>query len=409
MKDLGAVPARTSVVIFTAILLLGAVTQSARAQTFTILHNFGPFGANPAAGVVEDSAGNLYGTVPYGGDTLNYWGAVFKVDTNGDYSLVYNFNGPNGASPYAPVTLDKAGNLYGTTVGFSPVGDASGLVFKVDPNGNESVLYRFTGGADGASPMGGVIRDEAGNLYGTTQAGGAYNAGVVFKLSRAGRFTVLHSFAGAPSDGAYPAYTNLLMDCQRNLYGVAQLGGAYGRGVLYKLSKDGQYRVLHNFSWTDGSMPFGTPAMDWAGNLYGTTYEGGSSVYGTVWKVSPNGEETVLYNFTRGTDGGGPQGGVILDLLGNLYGSTLFGGTSDYGTLFKLTRKGTLTVLHSFAGAPSDGAYPNGELLGDAKGRLYGTTYAGGPDGPFGGTLWELTTCTDREWCVPFVAARIAK
>ncbi len=256
-------------------------------------------------------------------------------------------------------------------------------------SGTFAVLHSFVGGSsDGAAPQSGLIRDKNGNLYGTTVYGGSSNFGVVFRVATNGRFTVLHSFAG--SDGGYPQHGSLLMDTKGNLYGTNQQGGAAGNcGVVYKLSKSGTLTVLHSFAGgtTDGCGAVGTPAMDRLGSLYGTTFEGGASNEGIVWKVSKRGTETVLHSFAGGTtDGGHPYAGVIRDAKGNLYGDTFEGGATGVGTVYELS-KGTLTLLHSFAG--SDGAYPVGGVIRDAQGNLYGTTYQGGSSAS--GTVWKLT------------------
>lgn len=370
------------------VLGLGAVTtQSAPAQTFTVLHNFtGPDGAYPYAGLVRDAAGNLYGTAEEGGSSG--YGVVFKVDTSGRETVLSSFTGgPDGGYPYAGLVRDRAGLLYGTTA----YGGASnyGVVFKVDTGGTETVLYSFAGGTtDGCNPYGGLLWDKAGDLYGTTDECGASGFGTVFKVSKTGKETVLHNFAGYP-DGAYPYLTSLLMDKAGNLYGVTSDGGPSFVGVVYKLSKSGKETVLYTFTGgTDGRYPLGTPVMDRGGTLYGTAAVGGSSSGGVVWNVRRRGNETVLHNFAGGSsDGLYPFAGVIMDAKGNLYGDTEDGGTFNLGTVYELNRKGTLTVLHSFAG--TDGSSPFGGVIRDAKGDLYGTAEEGGSDNY--GTVWKLT------------------
>jgi len=201
-----------------------------------------------------------------------------------------------------------------------------------------------------------------------------------------GTESVLHSFTG--SDGAYPTYTSLLIDKQGNLYGVTEGGGASDKGVLYVLRPSGKMTVLHSFRGgrKDGCGPVGTPVMDTNGNLFGAAEYCGSSFDGIVWRVSKSGGETVLHNFAGSPkDGANPFAGVILDAKGNLYGDTLTGGTSGYGTLYKLSKTGKLTLLHSFDGI--DGAYPIGGLTWGARGSLYGTAVQGGSLGY--GTAFE--------------------
>ncbi len=308
--------------------------------------------------------------------------------------MLYTFTGkPDGAEPLAGLIRDAAGNFYGTT--FAGGSSDNGAVFKLSKSGAETVLYSFAGGSsDGAHPWGGLIQDGKGNFYGTTFGGGASNWGVVFKLSKSGAETVLHTFAGGSSDGEFPMYTSLLMDKKGNLYGITEQGGGSDRGVVYKLSKRGKLTVLHSFTGgtADGCYPYGTPAMDVQGNLYGTTYKCGSSNAGIVWKVSNKGKEAVLHNFAGGSsDGAYPYAGVMMDAKGNFYGDTAYGGSgncsSGCGTVYELNKKGTLTRLESFDG--SDGQYPVGGLVQDAKGNLYGTAYIGGSD--LYGTVWKLT------------------
>jgi uncharacterized repeat protein (TIGR03803 family) len=375
-------------------------TSSAQAPTFNVLYTFmgSSDGGEPYAGLVRDKAGNLYGTAISSG--AFGWGVVFKVDTSGAETVLHSFGGvtADGRTPYAGLVRDKAGNLYGTTYEGGGIGcvDGCGTVFKVDTTGTETVLHSFAGGtADGCYPYGGLFRDSAGNLYGTTQSCGAFNFGMVFRLSKSGTLKVLHNFAGGTADGANPLYGSLLMDNKGALYGVAQYGGTSNDGVVYKLSKSGALRVLHSFAGgtTDGCNPDGTPAMDTLGNLYGTAVACGSSNMGVVWKVSKGGAEKVLHSFAGGTtDGAVPIAGVVLDAKGKLYGDTQNGGGtgcfgSGCGTVYKVSKTGTLTLLHTFAGP--EGAMPFGGVIRDTKGNLYGTAFLGGSLD--WGTVWEIT------------------
>jgi uncharacterized repeat protein (TIGR03803 family) len=375
--------------LFAALALGVGATQPAQAQTFTDLYSFSGStdGGYPYAGLIRDNAGTLYGTTQYGGSSL--YGTVFKVDTTGTETVLHSFTGgADGGYPYASVIQDNAGNLYGT----ANIGGASGygVVFKVDTTGTETVLHSFAGGTtDGCFPYQGLVEDQAGTLYGTTVDCGASGQGIVFKLSKKGKLTVLHSFAGGSSDGGFPQFGSLLRDKVGNLYGVAEEGGAASQGVVYKLNEKGTLTVLHSFAGgsSDGCYPFGAVDMDKAGVLYGTTEQCGASNAGTVWKLTKKGKETVLYNFTGGADGGSPFAGVVLDAKGNLYGDTDLGGSSSFGTVFEVSKKGTEKVLHSFAG--SDGEIPLGGVIRDAKGNVYGTTVNGG-SGSYG-TVWTLT------------------
>ena len=208
------------------------------------------------------------------------------------------------------------------------------MVFKLDANGNETLLYGFTGKSDGGRPLAGLTRDSAGNLYGTVSSGGADGYGGIFKLDTAGKETVLYSFTGG-SDGKNPN-SPLLRDSSGNLYSTAP-GGAANDGVVFKVDPDGNLTVLHSFAGTDGCYPLGNLAMDTGGNLYGATQEGGAYSDGTVYQLNTAGQLSVLYNFTGGSDGWEPRGGVILDSTGNLYGTTYGGGKNGTGVIFKIT------------------------------------------------------------------------
>jgi uncharacterized repeat protein (TIGR03803 family) len=390
-----ASPARISIsasCAFTIVLMVGftmvgfaASAPWAQGQTFTVLHSFkgGTDGENPNGGVVRDPAGNLYGTTSYGG-SFNF-GTVFKLDTAGKETVLYTFTGgADGSIPLAGVIRDAAGNLYGTTEAGGDLTCKSsigcGTVFKVDATGNESVLYSFTPAADGAgTPFAGVIRDAAGNLYGTTADGGPYYSGTVFKLDTTGKETVLYTFTGGQggTDGFLPAGA-LIRDAAGNLYGTTQLGGNYSFGTVFKVDPTGTETVLYRFrGGYSGDQPAGGVIMDREGNLYGTTEGGGYYFDGTVFKLNPVGNKTVLYHFGSGEDGTLPVAGVIADTAGNLYGTTAYGGTFNLGTVFKLDKTGKETVLHNFTGG-ADGALPVAGLLRDAAGNLYGTAYFGG-------------------------------
>jgi uncharacterized repeat protein (TIGR03803 family) len=377
-----------------AIVLLPALaaSPSAQAQTYNVLHNFtgGSDGGFPLYGsLVHDKAGNLYGTTYQGGGSS--YGTVFKVTKSGKETVLYSFTGgADGGYPYAGLVL--SGNaLYGTAANG---GYGYGVVFEVNiKTKSENVLYTFTGGADGAYPFAGLARDKKGNLYGTTNLGGA-GYGTVFEVvPKTKKETVLHSFDY--TDGAYPYSGLTLNTTEKMLLGTAAYGGSgtgcsLGCGVVFSLTiKTRTYTVLYNFMGSsDGAYPGGTLALDPKGNLYGTTGGGGSgSGFGTVFEVAPKTKkETVLYSFTGRADGAAPEGGVIRDKKGKLYGTTESGGTYGYGTVFELV-KGTETVLHSFD--YSDGSEPFCGLTMDSKGNLYGTTEEGGSSGF--GVVWEIT------------------
>src|ERR1022692_672141 len=348
----------------------------------TVLYSFtgGADGSFPYAGVIRDSAGNLYGTTLVGGPAE--LGEVFELDAAGNETVLFSFPGPtDGEWPTAGVIRDPAGNLYGTTE-YGGRANA-GVVYKVNTAGREKVLYSFTGGADGSFPYAGVIRDSAGNLYGTTTAGGASNSGVVYKVNTAGQETVLYSFTGA-ADGGLP-FAGVIRDSAGNLYGTTTAGGASNSGVVYKVNTAGQETVLYSFG-AGGSFPYAGVIPDSAGNFYGTTSSGGTANAGVVYKLDPAGNYTVLYSFTL--DGGYPRAGVIRDSVGNLYGTTSSGGTANAGVVYMLDTAGRETVLYSFTGYPNDGGQPYAGVIRDSAGNLYGTTYDGGTSGA--GVVYKL-------------------
>lgn len=379
-----------------AALIAGGISSTlASDHGFKVLYAFadGGDGGFPMAGVIKDGAGNLYGTTFYynGASTP---GTVFKLAPDGTETVSYNFtDGDDGGYPNAGLIQDKAGNLYGTT----PMGGSggAGVVFAIAPNGAETVLHSFTGGNDGGVPRAGVVRDKMGNLYG--MAGGGC-CGIVYKLSADGTETVLYSFAGG-IDGDGPGSSDrLIRDKAGHLYGTTVAGGVYGEGTVFKIAANGTEIVLHSFGGeSDGKIPEAGVVADKAGDLYGTTYMGGGTGCGngcgTVFKLAPDGTETVLYSFcslANCSDGGFPETNLVLDERGNLYGTTEIGLYGNYeGAVFKLTPDGTETVLHSFTGA-DDGDSPN-DLFQDTtkeNGYLYGTTQNGGASGA--GTVFKV-------------------
>jgi uncharacterized repeat protein (TIGR03803 family) len=351
----------------------------------TVLYSFtgGDDGGSPWAGVILDASGNIYGTTAFGG--TDNAGVVYKLDTTGHETVLHSFTfGADGGEPLSGVVRDSAGDLFGTT--FSGGSGGAGVVYKLNTSGHETKLYSFTGGADGKFPSwAGVIRDSSGNFYGTTANGGTANAGVVFKLDTSGNETVVYSFPGT-ADGGDP-YGGVVRDSAGNFYGTTQSGGASGSGMVYKLDTSGHETVLYTFTGgADGSQPYAGVVLDSAGNLYGTTYMGGTGFSGVIYKVDTTGQQTVLYNFAYGT-GADPEAGVILDSAGNLYGTTAYGGTAGYGVVYKLDTTNTYTVLYNFTGG-SDGSYPYAGVLRDSAGNLYGTTNSGGTSGS--GVVYKL-------------------
>jgi uncharacterized repeat protein (TIGR03803 family) len=304
-----------------------------------VLHSFSQTdgdGAFPWYGTLaRDSFGNLYGTTIWGGIAGEVCcGTVFKVTASGKETVLYRFTGVDGDGfPQYGVVRDSSGNLYGTTQNGGP--ENAGTVFKIDPTGKKTVLYSFTGSTDGGYPMAGVVLDAKGNIYGTTFQGSPTFAGNVFKVDPAGNETVLYTFTGL-YDGEEPE-AGVIRDSHGNLYGTTYLGGTEGVGTVFKVDPKGHETVLHNFAGgSDGWLPIGASLVrDSAGNLYGTTPQGGSNDFGVVFKIDAKGNETILHTFS-GSDGKIPYGTLILDKAGNLYGTTYQGGAHGGGVVFKI-------------------------------------------------------------------------
>ncbi len=312
--------------------------------------------------------------------------------------VLYSFQGgAGGAFPFAGLVRDAQGNLYGTTYGGGDPTCISGcgIVFKVDTTGKETVLHTFSS-PDGQHPYAGLVQDAQGILYGTTGYGGASGSGTVFKVDTTGEETVLYSFTDR-ADGGFPV-ADLVLDAQGNLYGTTGYGGASGWGTVFKVDTTGKETVLYSFTiGADGSSPDAGLVRDAQGNLYGTTPTGGdlACLYGcgTVFKVDTTGKETVLYSFTGKQalgDGANPSADLVPDAQGNLYGTTSSRGAYLYGTVFKVDTTGKETVLYSFIGTEGDGANPVARLVQDTQGNLYGTTYGGGAHQH--GTVFKLDT-----------------
>jgi uncharacterized repeat protein (TIGR03803 family) len=329
---------------------------------------------------------------------------------------LYSFTGGrDGSTPFSSVVFDLAGNLYGTTeVG----GGGVGTVFELSPEENgswtETVLFRFPpNGTSGTQPAAGMVFDAAGNLYGTTGAGGTGNGGTVFELKRQASGTwqekVLYSFKMDNMDAHSPAYGALILDAVGDLYGATESGGVDDVGAIFELKQqaNGSWKEKVIFSFkadgTVGSFPFGGLVIDPAGNLYGTTAQGGALGQGTVFELrrQANGVWKQIVLFSIGAEGRNPQAGLVFDGAGNLYGTTVRGGTFDAGTVFELKRQANGTwkekVLHNFNQGTTDGGQPFfGPLILDASGNLYGTTIAGGSADS--GTAFEVSPDGSGGW-----------
>lgn len=409
-----AIAVRALVIAFVLTFLAAQVSAG---QAFNVIYNFDlQHGQSPWSGPIMDRAGNLYGTTFYGGGNQN--GVAYKLARAGAgwiFTPLYNFaGGSDGAHPFAGVTIGPDGALYGTTFygGGSGCGLGCGTVYRLSPppatcqstlcSWIETVLYRFSGSADGGMPFAGVVFDHAGNLYGTTTSGGLNNCGgsgcgVVYKLTRSGggwTEAVLYSFTGA-ADGASPR-AGLAFDSAGNLYGTTVGGGSSGQGVVFQLQPSGAgwtENVLYSFSGgADGGGPIAGLILDSLGNLYGSSANDGTGLC-KVFELSPSGGSwnfALLYSFTS-AEGANCAANLAMDSLGNLYGTTAGGGTYQNGVVFKLTPSGgnwTYTALHEFTGG-SDGEDSFSTLVFDSGGNLYGTASLGGSHGA--GVVWEIS------------------
>jgi uncharacterized repeat protein (TIGR03803 family) len=367
---------------------------TAQAAKVRVLYSFNGSsdGGFPEGELFRDSAGNLYGTNEAGGSTDcggGGCGTVFKVTRPGHGKILHTFNGDDGAFPIASLTGDTAGNFYGTT--YNGGAHIAGTVFKIAPDGQWTSLYSFKGGSDGANPFAGLVADGKGNFFGTTAKGGTSNKGTVYKITPSGKETTIYSFAGG-TDGVYPIGA-LLRDSAGNFYGTASNGGVdcdgtgFGCGIVFKVTPQGQETVLYRFEGgSHGANPAAGVVMDETGALYGTTNGGGivcdgsGATCGTVYKLTSGGQETGLHVFQGGVDGSYPKSLLLLGTDGFFYGTTAEGGPGTgecgCGTVFRMTRGGREKILHTFSG--SDGHGPFGGVITDGAGHLFGTTNVGG-------------------------------
>jgi uncharacterized repeat protein (TIGR03803 family) len=396
-----------------------ALVDRPNARPEVVLYSFGPppDGANSSSALIEDASGNLYGTTSFGGNSTGR-GIVFRLTPSQQgytEAILHSFSAnSDGGNPNAGVIADSSGILYGTAYLGGP--NSNGSVYDLTSSGStytETTLYAFQGGTDGMNPQGALIRNGAGDLFGTTIYGGGKGLGNVFELKRSGTtYTkrTLYSFKGG-TDGALPR-VKLLAGPSKTLFGTTLNGGTTGCavsgysgcGIVFELAPSGGRRyketVIYRFQGgKDGANPYADLIADSSGVLYGTTGNGGGTGCGgpgcgVAYKLVPNASgytESVIWRFRGGNDGQAPSAGLLAGANGALYGTTLFGGTTGNGTVFVLTPSGARyrhTVLHSFAGAPNDGANPTADLIFGAKGALFSTTYGGGTYG--NGTVFKL-------------------
>lgn len=311
----------------------GTVFELAPTGAKTVLYAF-PRGNGPAPGLVRDDAGNLYGVL-YSDDGSG--ATVFKIDLSGQLTVLYTFC---CSDPQGGLALDGSGNLYGTT---GKIDADYGMVYKLTPAGELTILYSFTGLPDGAYPNGYLVVDKAGNLFGTTNEGGAgpcwySGCGTVFKVTPEGNESIIYRFLDFP-DGALPA-AGVILGAGADYYGTTLAGGAQGCemysdlegcGTVFRVNLSGRENILYRFRQDKGEgVPTGGVIKDPEGNLYGLTW------WGTIFKLDQQGRETVLHRFSGGPNGVLPSGSLVRDQTGNLYGATEAGGAYGYGSIFKL-------------------------------------------------------------------------
>jgi uncharacterized repeat protein (TIGR03803 family) len=407
--------------IFHAALALAAITFSlavcAQAQTFTTLANFtGGNGQSPYYGsLIQATNGNYYGTTHNGGK--NGGGTFFEVTPAGKITDLYNFcaqtNCTDGSNPWSAPVLASDGNFYGTTNIGGAYGD--GTIFKMTIGGKLTTLYSFcpAGGSctDGVYPVG-LVQASNGNLYGTTSNGGSTGGGTLFEISTGGTFKLLYTFCSKNhcTDGSYQL-SGPMQASNGNLYGTTDTGGAHGDGTVYEITPAGLFKTLYSFcpqsGCPDGSTPFGSLTEDSSGNLYGTTQYGGANGYGTVFEITTTSELIVLHSFDS-TDGAYALAPPMQANDGNFYGVTNGGGTSGGGTIYEITSAGVFSSLYNFCSASScTGDSPGFALAQATNGEFMGTTINGG-SGP-DGTVFTFSTGLGAFVETVPVAAKVGK
>jgi len=392
------------------LLALTLLLTAATAQTFKIFYTFDFTDGNaPNGGLILDSAGNFYGTTQFGGSSNR--GLVFKLDATGHQTILYTFKGTSdGGTPIGRLLRDSVGNLYGiTSLGGDPT-CACGTVFKLTTSGTLKVLHAFKGGKDGAQNQGqaelGLVMVN-GDLFGSASFGGvsgcdgSLGCGVIFKVTQAGKETVLYRFTGQ-SDGAFPQ--DLTADPAGNIYGAT--GGSYMQGnggTLFKIDTTGKLTTLYTFpEGADGTSPRWHLLWNTSGVFHGVTQFGGdtttcaiaSAGCGVVFSVDASAKERVLHTFGKQASGGEEPSGGLLNVAGNFYGVTVYGGninsncTFGCGVIYRVNNSGKYSVLYRFTGG-ADGGLPSGSLTRDANGNLYGATDTGGNGN--NGVIYKIT------------------
>lgn len=415
---------------FFVFVLLCGMTVSLEAQTYDVLRNFagasgtppdrsvlagatinfetlavfdGANGKHPDYGyLVQGLDGNFYGTTANGGN--EGYGTVFRITPAGILTVLHDFCSESGcidgSYPSSGVIQASDGNFYGTTQFGGEYN--GGSVFKLTPAGELTTLFSFCSHVskvgictDGGNLLTGLVQASDGNLYGTTFSGGATDYGTVFRLTLEGEMTILRSFCagtGPCLSGMLP-FGRLLQASDGNLYGTNNIDFPCDAGTVYKITLEGELRLVYSFcdqQAENGENPMDGLVQAANGTFYGTTNDGGTSNFGTVFALTPQGKLTVLHTFTGGSDGANPVAGLILASDGNFYGTTSFGGLYNEGTIYRITPGGRLTILHNFCSHAVCGQQPLEGLLQATNGVFYGTTPLGGKEND--GTIFSLST-----------------
>lgn len=361
-----------------------AFTIGTNGSAFTINKTFFDWGRNPNGGLIKGADGNYYG-MTFSGGTFNY-GTIIKVTATGVLTVLKHFNAlTDGANPYGSLTLGKDGNFYGLTS--SGGTNSYGTIFKLTAAGTFTVLRHLGYATDGANPQGTLALATDGTLFGITRRGGSTGYGTIFKITTTGTFTVIRHLNNSTDGGS--CYGSLASSTDGNFYGLTSTGGTNNNGTIFKVTPTGTLTVLrHLKSTTDGSSNTNSLVSASDGFLYGVCYYGGTNGLGTIFKISKTGTFTVLRHLNHTTDGSGPRGSLIVGSDGNLYGTNSGGGANGGGTIFKITKTGTYTVLRSLAVA-TDGGKPAGELFKGTDGAYYGMNTTGGTS--LYGTIFKIT------------------
>ena len=376
--------------------LVSAVLPRAQAKDFGALTTLYTFGSNagdgalPSTALVQGNDGNFYGTTA--GDVSP--GTFFRVTPAGDLTTLHQFSATDGYLPAGALVQGSDGNFYGTTAGYSSSSghgpNYNGTIYRITPEGAVTVLYAFTGGDDGRGALG-LVQGSDGNFYGTT-------SGTLFRVTPAGGFTTLYTATGA---AAYSINGSLVLGSDGNFYGTTGYGGASGDGTVFRFTPAGVVTTLHAFTGgKDGSAPLGGLVQAGTGAFYGTTSAGGKEGYGTIFKMTHAGALTTIYNFTGGADGESPESSLVRGSDGNFYGTTPYGTSEAYntvfgsvaaGTVFQLTPADAFTTLYVFGTVSGDGNYPSTPLVQGSDGSFYGTTTEGGTGYSPIGTIFKMT------------------